>query len=67
MKTCLDISLLKLLTQFTWGQRVHGGQLCLHSASDTYPTMHRFVTGYCTCVHISVTELCIVGYGTGVL
>ena len=26
--------------------------------------MHHFVTEMCTCVHISVTKYCIVGYGT---
>ena len=26
-----------------------------------YPTMYHFVTEMCTCVHISVTEWCIVG------
>ena len=38
-----------------------------HNASDKYPTMHHFVTEMCTCVHISVTKWCIVGYGTGAL
>ena len=28
-----------------------------------HPTMHHFVTKMCTCVHISVTKWCIVGYG----
>ena len=27
-----------------------------------YPTMHHFVTEMCTCVNISVTKWCIVGY-----
>ena len=27
-----------------------------------YPIMHHFVTEMCTCVHISVTKWCIVGY-----
>ena len=31
-----------------------------HSALDKYPTMHNFVAH----VHISVTKLCIMGYGT---
>ena len=35
-----------------------------HNAPDKYPTMHHFVTEMCTCVHISVTKWCIVGYGT---
>ena len=47
----------------------------LHNALDKYPTMHNFVTemrahvhiSLCTHVHISVTEQCIVGYGTGAL
>ena len=38
-----------------------------HHASDKYPTMHHFVSEMCTCVHISVTKWCIVGYGTGAL
>ena len=29
--------------------------------------MHHFVTEMCTCVHISVTKWCIVGYDTGTL
>ena len=33
-----------------------------HNASIPYPTMHHFVTEMCTCVHISVTKWCIVGY-----
>ena len=32
------------------------------NASVPYPTMHHFVTEMCTCVHISVTKWCIVGY-----
>ena len=31
------------------------------------PTKHHFVTEMCTCVHISVTKRCIVGYVTGAL
>ena len=34
-----------------------------HKALDKYPTMHQI----CTCVQISVTKLCIVGYATGAL
>ena len=33
-----------------------------HNAPVPYPTMHHFVTEMCTCVHISVTNWCIVGY-----
>ena len=33
-----------------------------HNASVPYPTMQHFVTEMCTCVHISVTKWCIVGY-----
>ena len=33
-----------------------------HNASSPYPTMHHFVAEMCTCVHISVTKWCIVGY-----
>ena len=34
-----------------------------HNASVPYPIMHCFqVTEMCTCVHISVTKWCIVGY-----
>ena len=33
-----------------------------HNAPIIYPTMHHFVTEMCTCVHISVTKWCIVGY-----
>ena len=36
-----------------------------HNALNKYPTMHRFLTEMCTC--ISVTKLCIVGYGIGAL
>ena len=36
-------------------------------ATGKYPTMHHFVTEMCTCVHISVTKWCIVGYETGAL
>ena len=32
------------------------------NASGPYPTMQHFVTEMCTCVHISVTKWCIVGY-----
>ena len=38
-----------------------------HNALENYPTMHNFVTEMCTHVHISVTNWCIVGYGTGAL
>ena len=38
-----------------------------HNASDKYLTIHHFVTETCTCMHISVTTWCIVGYGTGAL
>ena len=37
----------------------------LHKSHNTPvldPTMHHFVTEMCTCVHISVTKWCIVGY-----
>ena len=34
-----------------------------HDASDNI-LQHHFVTEMCTCVHISVTKSCIVGYGT---
>ena len=33
-----------------------------HKAPVPYPTMHHFVTEMCTCVRISVTKWCIVGY-----
>ena len=33
-----------------------------HNAPVTCPTMHHFGTQMCTCVHISVTIWCIVGY-----
>ena len=33
-----------------------------HNAPVLYPTVHNFVTEMCTCVHISVTQWCIVGY-----
>ena len=33
-----------------------------HDAPAPYPTMRHFVTEMCTCVHISVTKWCIVGY-----
>ena len=33
-----------------------------HIAPVPYPTMHHFVTEMCTCVHISVTKLRLVGY-----
>ena len=33
-----------------------------HNASVPYPIMHHFVTEMCTCVHISVTKWCILGY-----
>ena len=36
-----------------------------HNASDKYPIMRHFATEMCTHVRISVTEWCIVGYGTG--
>ena len=35
-----------------------------HNSSHIYPTMHQFVTGMCTHVHISVTKWCIVRYWT---
>ena len=38
-----------------------------HSAPVSYPTMHRFVEEMCTCVHISLTKWCIVGYYTAAL
>ena len=38
-----------------------------HNAPDKYPTMRHFVAEMCTCVHISVTKWCIVGYETGAL
>ena len=33
-----------------------------HNAPVPYPTAHHFVTEMCTCVHISVTKCCVVGY-----
>ena len=33
-----------------------------HNVPDQYPTRHHFVTEMCTCVHISVTNWCIMGY-----
>ena len=33
-----------------------------HNAPVPYPTMHHFVTEMCTCLHISVTKWCNVGY-----
>ena len=33
-----------------------------HNAPVSYPTVHHFVTEMWTCVHISVTKWCIVGY-----
>ena len=33
-----------------------------YNATFPYPTMHNFVIGMCTCVHISVTKWCIKGY-----
>ena len=36
-----------------------------HKSRDTpipYPEMHHFMTEMCTCMHISVTKWCIVGY-----
>ena len=33
-----------------------------HNAPVPYPIMHHFVTEMCTCVHISVTKWCIVGF-----
>ena len=33
-----------------------------HNAPVLYPTIYHFVTEMCTCVHISVTKWCIVGY-----
>ena len=33
-----------------------------HNTPVLYPTMHHFVTEMCTCVHISVTKWCILGY-----
>ena len=38
-----------------------------HNAPVPYSTMHHFVTEMCTCVHISVTKWCIVGYLYNVL
>ena len=38
-----------------------------HNAFDKYPMMHHFVTEMCTCVYISVTKWCSVGYRTGAL
>ena len=38
-----------------------------HNAPVPYPTMYHFVTEMCTCVHISVTKWCIVGYLSNVL
>ena len=33
-----------------------------HNAPVPYPTIHHVVTEMCTCVHISATKCCIVGY-----
>ena len=37
------------------------------NATAIYPSMHHFVKGICTCVHISITKWCIVGYLTNAL
>ena len=71
---------VRLLYQYTWKQSYHKGKRPpylnkessrqidpsrkSHNASDIYPTVHHFVTEMCTHVHISVTNWCIVGYGT---
>ena len=34
----------------------------INNAPVSYPAMHHFITEICTCVHISVTKWCIVGY-----
>ena len=39
-----------------------GGYFHAHYFCCTYTTMLHFVTEMCTCVHISVTKWCIVGY-----
>ena len=38
-----------------------------HNASLPYPTIHHFVAEMCTCMHISVTKWCVVGYLFGAL
>ena len=43
-----------------WNRPISQIPECIYA----YPTMHHFVTKMCTCVHISVTKWCIVGYGT---
>ena len=35
--------------------------------SRPYPTVHHFVTGMCTCVHIYVLEWCILVYAADAL
>ena len=37
------------------------------NASLPYPTMQHLVTEMCTCVHISATKWCIMGYLSGAL
>ena len=58
-----------LMVWYTWHHAI--GYLNIvqidppHKSHDTpvpYPTLHHVVTEMCTCVHISVTKWCIVGY-----
>ena len=53
-------SLNKFWTKFggLWIDLLRSSQ----NARVPYPTMQHFVTEICTCVHISVTKCCIVGY-----
>ena len=59
------------LTTTTIGSDYYNWVLLLlhksHNALIKYPTIHHFVTEMCTCVHISVTKWCIVGYLSSVL
>ena len=41
--------------------------ILLYNDPVPYPTMHHFVTEMCTCVHISATKWCTVGYLSNVL
>ena len=63
------IELLRIETVMFTAQRTSNADLVhkSHNAPIPYPTMHHFVSEMCTCVHISVTKLCIVGYWSNVL
>ena len=62
--SCFPVHVIHMLSFFL--TQINPSKEC-HNASDRYPIMYHLVTETWTCVHVSVTQWCIVGYGRDAL